>query len=242
MNIDLTVVLPIYKSNIGVHDFIKEIIDSLAALEIDFEIITINDGDKQYNNNYNSCHRVIYLDNIVNKGKGFSVKRGFLQAKGNYVAFIDSDGDIAVKSLLDGFLFLTNNLNFDVACGSKFHKDSIVVMSYTRKVMSYLFRFASFLLINSGPKDPQTGLKIFKRDKVSQFINLVENDKFLFDQEFLLYAKKLNLKMIDIPVTLKRSSISTLNFKSVVRAISDLGYLFLKKLRLNSILISKDLP
>jgi glycosyltransferase involved in cell wall biosynthesis len=236
MSMELSVVLPIYKSNILVHDFIKEIYDRLTDLKIDFQIITINDGDKQFKNNYSGCGRVVYLDNILNKGKGFSIKRGFLQAKGNYVAYIDSDGDIEVKSLLDGFLFLTNNLNFDIACGSKFHKDSIVVMSSTRKVMSYLFRFASFLLINSGPKDPQTGLKIFKRDKVSQFINLVENNKFLFDQEFLLYAKKLNLKMIDIPVTLKRSSISTLNFKSVVRAISDLGYLFLKKFRLNSIL------
>jgi glycosyltransferase involved in cell wall biosynthesis len=91
MNIDLSVIVPVYNRP----DEIDELLDSLSLqTRKDFEVVIVEDGST------NKCDKIInkYLHELdikyfykVNSGAGHSRNYGFERATGNYCVFVDSD-------------------------------------------------------------------------------------------------------------------------------------------------------
>ncbi len=117
-NILVTVLLPVYNSEI----FLREAIDSILAQSFkDFEFLIINDGSSD--NSINIIHsyqdkRIKLIDNIHNKGLIFSLNKGIDLAKGKYIARMDAD-DISLPERLETQLnYFEKYPNAAVVCSS----------------------------------------------------------------------------------------------------------------------------
>lgn len=206
---ELSIIIPAYNESKRIEGTLKEIALYLKRKAICSEIIIINDGSSDNTQSILESIKsrletekisFIILLNEQNRGKGYSVKKGINQAEGEYILFSDADLSTPIEELEKLLPFLENQ--HDIALGSRALKNSqiLVAQSWYRERMGKVFNFLVQLLVLKGIKDTQCGFKCFKREAAKKIFSLMETDGFTFDVEVLFLAKRMNLKIIEVPI------------------------------------------
>ena len=94
-----SIIVPVYNEEKS----IGKVIGKLLELDIDCEIVCVNDGsaDKSLDvlKKFEKSGKIVLLSNDENRGKGFSVRRGIKEAKGEIIAIQDADLEYNPKDL-----------------------------------------------------------------------------------------------------------------------------------------------
>jgi len=139
--------------------------------------------------------RVIRLPE--NRGKGAAVRAGVLEAGGEHVLVTDADLSTPIEEV-EKLLAA----GAPVAIGSRGLDATLV------KERQPLFRVASGKLFNllvrflavSGIRDTQCGFKLFRKDAAREVFSRATVDRFAFDVEALLLARRLGYPIAEVPV------------------------------------------
>ncbi|HVZ58656.1 MAG TPA: glycosyltransferase [Patescibacteria group bacterium] len=218
----ISLVVPTYKQERTIVSNINELEKVLKELPYSFEIIVVVDGfvDKSYEflKKLRRSHLKI-LGYEDNRGKGFAVRFGMLQAKGDIIGFIDGGMDIDPTSIL----MLVNHFiwyDADIVIGSKLHPVSQVDYPFIRKVLSWGYRTMIRVMFGLKVRDTQVGLKLFKKEVVMDVFPRLLVKRFAFDIEILAVAYARGFRRIyEGPVKLvfgSSSSITAGHWSSVL--------------------------
>ena len=137
----------------------------------------------------------------VNKGKGYAVRTAFLAAEGDVVMFTDADLAYGTDVILRAYEKLSEDKEADMLIGSRnMSKDGYESYSALRKLASKIY--IKVLCMAGGFKlsDSQCGCKAFKLHAVKKIFPRLEVNGFAFDFEAILWATKMKMKIIEMPV------------------------------------------
>jgi len=201
----ISVIVPAYQQASTIYRDLAKIEQTLKQTPYDFEIITVVDGgnDNTFKNaaNYKS-KRVKVLGYNSNRGKGFAIRYGMSQAKGDLVSFIDAGMDLKAT----GIKMLIEHLHWydaDIIVGSKRHPVSKVNYPPVRRVLSFGYQMLVRLLFGLRIKDTQAGIKVFRRQVLEKVLPRLLVKQFAFDIEILAVAHRLGYKRIfEAPIEL----------------------------------------
>jgi len=180
-------------------------------------------------------HRVAVrlLVNGRNRGKGFSVRRGMLDAAGEVLLFTDADLSAPIEEA--DKLRARLDRGCDVAIGSRAMPDSRVdpPRTWKRRLMAWTFHRLRRRLL-PGPLgelgDTQCGLKCFTRRAGREIFARVRTDGFAFDCEALAIALRLGWRVREVGVAWSESGRS--RFRPVRDSARMLASLFAIRRRL----------
>lgn len=163
--------------------------------------------------------RVIGYD--TNKGKGYAIRFGMAESKGDIVGFIDAGMDLNPNGL---FMLLEHFewYNADIIVGSKRHPVSKVFYPWQRKILSLGYQFLVFLLFGLKVRDTQVGMKFFKREVLEKVLPRLLVKAFAFDVEMLAVANYLKYSRIyeaPVELRLKFGDTSVLTSQRFVRTV-----------------------
>jgi len=200
----LSIIIPAYNESACIDDVIEKT-NAFFAKRADFqsEIIVVNDCSTD-NTSYvlDGLQRkftdLVCLHNEENMGKGFSVRRGLLKAKGDYILFMDAD----LSTPLNQFDILWKNMaKADVAIASRALPESVILKHQT-KIKENIAKMGNRLIrmcLRLPFHDTQCGFKLFSR-KASEIFKYQTINRWGFDMEVLFIAKKCGLKIIEAPI------------------------------------------
>lgn len=220
----LSLIIPAYKQEKTIVKDIKNINKILASLSFPHELVLVVDGflDKTYEKIKNQESRIKNLRVLGyqnNKGKGFAIKYGVREARGDIIGFIDAGMDInpaTIPLLLDLMQFH----DADIVIGSKLHPESKVNYPFTRLILSWGYRTLTKFLFGFVVRDTQVGLKFFKRKVAKEVFSRLIVKQFAFDVEVLTVAKALGFKKIyEGPIELDFTDLSTITSRSFWKVI-----------------------
>lgn len=226
---ELVVVMPAYNEGAHIKDNLLNVAKIISTFEDSFSIIVVNDGShdstlEQIISASKENSHIEYISYNKNKGKGGAIKEGVKLARGNYIAFLDSDLELPPIMLKD-FLNELRKHNADIAIGSKFHKDSKLYYPLIRKIMSMGYYIMLKLMFKLKIKDTQTGIKLFKQEVIKPICENLITTGFAFDIEILATASKKGYNIIQMPITLnycrERQEKSRMTFKTIVNVFKD---------------------
>lgn len=145
------------------------------------------------------------LRNSCNRGKGFSVKRGMLAARGRFRVFTDADLAYPLDEVWNIVAELKRGADIAVACRvlpqSQYEmRSSYLRYLYTRHVMSRAFNRLVRLTLLPGVLDTQAGLKGYTAAAAKDVFSRVSIPGFGFDLECLFVARRLGLRVEQVPV------------------------------------------
>ena len=222
--LDLSVVIPFYNpgSSVGttVHDLLRE----LDTAHVDFEIIAVSDGSTDGSEQYIQAiadPRVRLIVQPQNGGKGSALIRGFCEARGRYIGFIDADGDIAPKHVVDYLREIRNG--GDIVYASKRHSASSSFSSPLRKIVSMGFIGLTKVMFRLDVDDTQTGCKVLRREVLGDVLPLLCEQRFALDLELFVVARRRgHVDYRPAAVHLgERLAGSTVTTKAVARTLRD---------------------
>jgi glycosyltransferase involved in cell wall biosynthesis len=218
----ISLVVPSYKQEKTITSDLKNINETLSSLKMNYEIIVVIDGDidktaqvlKRIKN-----EKMKVLSYVKNQGKGYAVKYGVMEAKGDLIGFIDAGMDIS-PSEISLMIDLMDWNKADIIIGSKLHPESKVNYPLVRKILSWGYRTFIHLLFGFSVRDTQVGLKIFRRKVAKAVFPKLLVKRFAFDVEALAVAHSLGYKKIfEAPIELdfrSNSSITSFNFWRII--------------------------
>lgn len=198
--IKLSVIIPAYNEGSHIFDNLLKVCHTIKKHK--FEVIVIDDGSSD--NTYTESKRAAKIFKNIkpirtkqNQGKGASLFYGFEKAKGELIAFLDADLEIAPEYLNKLLITMQKN-KADVVAGVK---DPITNrFPFLRRITSALYRLTVNFLFGLNITDTQTGIKIFKREVLEQSIPRLKVSRFAFDLELLVAASRFGYKIVEHPV------------------------------------------
>lgn len=145
---------------------------------------------------------VVVLENPDHRGKGFSVRTGMLRAGGEIVFFMDADLSVPLAHVAPFVAHLDANPDTAAVIGNRRHPGSVITRRQhpLRERAGRLFNHAVRALGLSASKDTQCGFKAFRRAAAQRIFSRAQIDGFAFDTEILLLARKLDLRVDELPV------------------------------------------
>ena len=224
----LSVIIPAYNEEKRLSKTLEEIDKYLSKQNYDYEILVVNDGSKDktaqvIRDRVSVIQNLRLIDNKKNNGKGYVVRQGMLEAKGEYRIFTDADNSTSIDQVEKMWPYF--EAGFDIVFGSRDAKGAILDLpqSPLRRFLGEVFGFLTNLIVGTwGIADSQCGFKCFTKKAAENIFPKCKINRFAFDPEFFVIAKKLGYKIKEIPVYWENDPESKVKFKWMVNMGLDL--------------------
>jgi glycosyltransferase involved in cell wall biosynthesis len=187
-----------------------ELAEYLRKVDYPWEVLIVDDGSQDKTaeliEGFAASHKGFRLLREPHRGKGGGVIAGMVKAKGDIVLFTDMDQATPItqlKKVLPKF-----DAGYDIVIGSRSGREGAPLI---RKVMAYGFSALRFLVLRLPYKDTQCGFKAFNKKATTEIFKRMKifSEKMRaqgasvtagFDLEILYLARKLGLRVAEVPV------------------------------------------
>lgn len=185
---------------------LQEIGKYLGEKNISYEVVVVNDGSKDNTVEFarglsKLVTKLEIIDRKENRGKFFSVREGFINAQGKYRLLTDADGATSITNLENFLRYMEKGE--DIMIGSRDLKES-KIKKHQPKWKEFLGDAGNlliqFMMGLRGFEDTQCGFKILSEKATLDIIPQMQVDRWGGDFEMLMLAKKMNYKIIEVPV------------------------------------------
>lgn len=207
----ISIVIPSYNEENNIRTgALSGMVDYLNDQKYKWEIIVVDDGstDKtaELVEKFAASHKGVTVLKEPHRGKGGTVIAGMLKATGDIVIFDDMDQATPIDQLEKILPKFKNG--FDIVIGSRAGREGAPII---RKTMALGFSLLRNLVLQLPYKDTQCGFKAFTKDastKIFKKLQIFNNKQAQsgasvsagFDLEILYVARKLKLKVSEVPV------------------------------------------
>jgi len=202
--------------------------DYLSRQPYAYEIIAVNDGSKDGTGRVTEAligkvAKLKLIDNHINHGKGYVVRQGMLAAKGQIRLFTDSDNSTPIEEVEKLLPYFKEG--YDVVIGSRDAKGAILdpPQPMIRRFLGEGWGLLTNIMVGTWAiEDTQCGFKAMTAKAVQNIMPRCKIDRFAFDPEILVLARRSKMKIKEIGILWKNDTRSTVKFSSMVKMFQDL--------------------
>jgi glycosyltransferase involved in cell wall biosynthesis len=202
----LSIVIPAYNESARIERTLDRVMSCVEEQGWDAEVLVVDDGSRDSTPEIvqqwmQRCPRLHLIKNGGNRGKGYSVRNGLLQAAGDIVMFTDADLSAPMEEAERLFTALEDGA--DVAIGSRWleKQRQTIHQPLYRRFFGRCFNWVTRMVMGLPFKDTQCGFKAFKRSAAQIIFRLQRIERWGFDPEILFIAQKLGYDIREVPVT-----------------------------------------
>jgi glycosyltransferase involved in cell wall biosynthesis len=201
---ELSIVIPAFNEELRLPITLAEISAYIRASKRETEVIVVDDGSTDRtadlaNSFRGEIQRLRVVANDRNRGKGYSVRHGMMEARGRNVLFTDADLSAPIAEADKLLAALADN---DVAIGSRALDRRLISVhqSVFREYAGIIFNFIVRVILRLPFVDTQCGFKAFRRERCRVIFQQQRIERFGFDPELLYLARHHGLSAAEIPV------------------------------------------
>jgi dolichyl-phosphate beta-glucosyltransferase len=200
----LSVVIPAFNEKARLPQTLRRIDEYLRGRQATFEIVVVDDGSRDGTADVARAtlgDAVTVLVNDRNRGKGYSVRRGMLAARGERRLMSDADLSTPIEELERLERKLGEGLDVVIASRSVPGANVEVHQPALREALGRLFNRVVRLLTLPGLRDTQCGFKLFSAEAAEEAFSRARLPGFSFDVEVLYIALRRGRRIAELPVT-----------------------------------------
>jgi dolichyl-phosphate beta-glucosyltransferase len=204
----LSVIIPAFNEEKRLARALGLLRDYFAARRMDpatYEIIVVDDGSTDATPRIaqewtSALPSLRLLSNGRNRGKGYSVRHGMLEARGHVALFTDADLSSPIEE--SEKLLAAIRAGDDVAIGSRALDRSLIAVHQSpfREIAGIIFNGFVRFFTGLPFHDTQCGFKAFARERSRIIFEQQRIERFGFDPEILFLARRHDLRAVEVPV------------------------------------------
>jgi dolichyl-phosphate beta-glucosyltransferase len=204
-DISYSIVIPAYNEGARLGATLEKVLGYLRAQGRNAEVIVVDDGSRD-----NTAELVRgfaardpalrLVENPGNRGKGYAVRNGMLNARGEVVVFSDADLSSPIEEMPK--LLAALAAGADIAIGSRWLRAELQMQrqSLHRQLFGRVFNLLLRIILGLRFKDTQCGFKAFTRRAAQTILPLQRIERWGFDPEILFLARKFGFRVEEVPV------------------------------------------
>lgn len=200
-----SIVIPAYNEARRINATLDKVLGYILRQRWDAEVIVVNDGSRDDTAEIvrRCAHKdpvLRLLENPGNRGKGYSVRHGMMEARGDVIVFSDADLSSPIEEMPKLLDALTAGA--DVAIGSRWLRTELQTQrqSLHRQLFGRIFNILLRITLGLRFKDTQCGFKAFTRRAAQTILPFQHIERWGFDPEILFLACKFGFRVEEVPV------------------------------------------
>jgi glycosyltransferase involved in cell wall biosynthesis len=199
----LSVIIPAHNEEKRLPPTLKTVDSFLDRQPFQSEILVVENGSQDLTavvtEAFAGDHPRVRLLREHGRGKGLAVRRGMLEAGGEFRFICDADLSMPIDQVMR---FLPPRLDgYDVAIGSREAPGARRFNEPTfRHVQGRVYSNLVKWLLLPGFEDTQCGFKCFRGEVASDLFNVQMLDGMSFDVEVLFIARKRGYRIVEVPI------------------------------------------
>lgn len=222
----LSIIIPAHNEESRLPRSLEQVFAFLERQAYEAEVLVIENGSTdrtlEVAQRYAAQHPNVRVVHEPGRGKGLAVRRGMLEAGGDYRFMCDADLSMPIEEVNK---FLPPQLTgFDVAIGSREVRGAVRYDEpFYRHFGGRLINLAIRVLMLPGLQDTQCGFKCFRAEAARDLFGRQLMDGWSFDIEVLYLAERGGYKIVEVPIDWYYRSESKVNaVQDAVRMIGDM--------------------
>jgi dolichyl-phosphate beta-glucosyltransferase len=222
--VSLSVVIPAFNEEKRLPGTLAVVLPFLRGRGETFEVVVVDDGstDRTAETARQAGPEVRVLQNPGNRGKGYSVRNGMLNAVGEWRLMSDADLSTPIEELNTLKAATREGAAIAIASravsGAHLEKRQSILRESSGRFFNLLVRFLHL----PGIKDTQCGFKLFSAAAAEAAFRDSTLDGFAFDVEALVLARRAGFTIREVPVTWRNDEQSRVSFGRGLAAFVDL--------------------
>jgi glycosyltransferase involved in cell wall biosynthesis len=222
----LSIVIPAFNEEQRLPATLERIGSYINASGRQTEVIVVDDGSADGTVRVAESFRgkiasLRVVSNGINRGKGYSVRRGSAESYGEIVLFTDADLSAPIE---EADKLLVKMDEYEVAIGSRALNRELIEVheSKFREFAGIVFNRIVRLILRLPFVDTQCGFKAFRREKCKIIFEQQTIERFGFDPELLYLARHHGLRTVEVAVRWSHSPATKVNmFRDSVQMFLD---------------------
>lgn len=209
----LSVVVPAYNEVLRLPRALEVMRRHLDAAGEPYEVIVVDDGSRDGTARAaeeagHGWSQLTVLRLGANRGKGAAVREGMLRASGTLRAFSDADLSTPLDELARLRAYLGGDCQVAIASRDLPGSEIEVHQPRPRELAGKTYNRLLQLLVLPGIHDSQCGLKVFGAEAAVACFTPLRTERFGFDAEVLLRARRLGWTVAEVPVRWRHAEAS----------------------------------
>ena len=211
----LSIVIPAFNEEKRLPGTLERIAGYINASGRTTEVLVVDDGSVDGTAGVAESFReklpdLRVISNGRNRGKGYSVRHGFTESRGEIVLFTDADLSAPIE---EADKLLAKMDGYEVAIGSRAVNRELIEVheSKFRELAGIIFNRIVRLVLRLPFVDTQCGFKAFRREKCGIIFEQQTIERFGFDPELLYLARHHGLRTAEVAVRWAHSPATKVN-------------------------------
>lgn len=226
----LSVIIPAYNEEKRISKTLLAVDQYLSKQDFDYQILVVSDGSKDktaevIKNFQATIKNLDLIENQENHGKGWVVRQGMLEARGQIRLFMDADNATSIEHF--GKMKPYFEEGNQIVIGSRDQKDAkgakqAVPQPWLKRQLGNFGNVLIQIFAVWGVWDTQCGFKAFSEKVAKNIFQKTKIDRWGFDIEALALAHRLKYEIKIIPVYWINDPESKVNLKGYLRTFKEL--------------------
>ncbi len=224
-----SIVIPAYNESARILGALESVTGCIRERGWSAEVIVVDDGSRDQTAARVRAFavgapEVRLIQNPGNRGKGYSVRHGILQALGEVVMFTDADLSAPIEEAEGLFAALAGGA--DIAIGSRWLERArqTIRQPFYRQFFGRCFNGVTRAVMGLPYADTQCGFKAFTRAAAQTVFQLQTIERWGFDPEILFIALKRGYHVIEVPVSWAHDERTRMSYlKDGMRMLEDIA-------------------
>ena len=231
----LSIVIPAYNEQQRLPATLDRILTYIERAPLPVvEILVVDDGSRDSTAALVEARGGIVrlVSNPGNRGKGYSVRHGMLEARGEWRLFSDADLSTPIEELEKLWRAVAGGKDA-IAIGSRAIDRSLIGVHQPghRETMGRIFNGAMRVATGLRISDTQCGFKLFRGDVAREVFSRQRLERFGFDAEVLYIAVHRGYGIAEVPVRWNHVDGSKVGMLTGLRAFAELAEIRANSLR-----------
>jgi dolichyl-phosphate beta-glucosyltransferase len=199
----LSIIIPAFNEEKRLPETLRKIMTFLDDQDFESQVLVVDNGSSDRTSEitraYAKDHSNLLLLQEEVAGKGLAVRRGMLEATGEYRFICDADLSMPIEEVVK---FIPPQLqDFDIAIGSR---EATGAVRYNEPLYRHwigrMFNILVWALAVPGYKDTQCGFKCFQASVAEDLFRVQRLDGWTFDVEVLFIAQRRGYRIVEVPI------------------------------------------
>ncbi len=224
----LSVIIPSYNGEKRLEKTLPAVFDYLSKQSYDWEVVVVSDGSKDKTTEVAQAFAASHqgfrvIGSKENHGKGYAVREGMLKARGDFRLFTDDDNSTSIEQLEKFWPYFDQGHDIVIGsievAGAKIFEHA----QWYRRAMGHYSKLIIRVVAGLwGIHDTQRGFKCFTAKSTQDIFSRAKINRFAFDIEVLVLAKKLGYKVKEAPVVWNNPAETKVHLTSYFQVLKDL--------------------
>jgi glycosyltransferase involved in cell wall biosynthesis len=197
----LSIIIPVYNEELTIGNIIDRTKEAAQKVGLPFEIIVVNDLSYDHSLEV-ACRRNVRVFSLKEHlGKGYALRAGFAQARGEIIVTIDSDGSHWPEELNEVLAHVLSG-EADMVIGSRYMNHKRVEARKLNKFGVSIFNYLIQLFTGVGITDSQSGYRAIRREVLSK--QKLKSGGYEIESEMLVKTAKAGFSVAEVPITFEQ--------------------------------------